>query len=166
MAFTVEYGTGLTNSNAYVSVADADAYFADRGNTTWAALSTAAKQGAIVRATQAVDSNSFRGTKASSTQALAWPRTDAYSDDGFAFLLVPVPVKYATYEGALVEAGTAGALTPTLNRGGRVIEERVEGAITVKYSEGAPSGTTYLSYVKALQPVLRGGAGFATVGRG
>ena len=77
MAFVVEDGTGLTNSNSYISVADADTYFSDRNNTVWAALSTTQKEAYLIQATQYIDavySDRFSNIKLKSTQALEFPR--------------------------------------------------------------------------------------------
>lgn len=52
MAFNVEDGTGMTDSNAFASVEDVSDYLADRGMTAWAALSTANKEFAIIKATE------------------------------------------------------------------------------------------------------------------
>jgi hypothetical protein len=168
MAITlvVETGVGLANANSYASLEDSEAYFADRGDTVWAAADDEDKKAALIRATQAVDdmgNGRFLGTKMLSTQALAWPRDDAYDQDGFQLVDVPVHVFVATCEGAILELGTPGVLTPAYGRGGAVIEERVEGAVTVKYSEGAAAGTVYTSVTRALRPVLRGyGAMYVT----
>ena len=43
MAFVVEDGTGLSNSNSFVAVAFADSYFADRNQTAWAGTDEAKK---------------------------------------------------------------------------------------------------------------------------
>ena len=50
MAFTVEDGTGVAGANSLVDVAFADEYFADRGNTVWAALTEEQKQSALILA--------------------------------------------------------------------------------------------------------------------
>ncbi len=50
MTFVVEDGTGLANANAYIAVAFADSYFADRGIQKWADVTDASlKQQAIVQ---------------------------------------------------------------------------------------------------------------------
>jgi hypothetical protein len=36
-----------------------------------------------------------------------------------------------------------------------VQEERVEGAVTVRYFNGAPVGTVYTAYLDALAPVIQ-----------
>lgn len=159
MAFVVEDGTIVTGATSYAAVADADAYFLDRGNTVWAAAIAADKEAALIRATQAVDNygnGRFVGYQSTATQALLWPRTDAYNMDDYALTGVPNAVKVATYEGAVTELATPGALTPSLSRGGMIKSERVEGAIEVVYQDGAPSSTVYTSFTRALAPVIKG----------
>lgn len=75
MAITVENGTGLSNANSYAAVAFADTFHTDRGNSEWAVATTAAKEAALVRATDYIDSNYvFPGSKLTASQALANPR--------------------------------------------------------------------------------------------
>jgi hypothetical protein len=160
VAFLVEDGTGLAGSTSYVAVATATSYHADRGNTAWAAIaSDALRQVALIRASQAIDhmgQERFPGTRHSTTQGLDWPRDDAYDLEGNELTLVPTPVVNATCEGALLEAATPGILSPSLERGGRIKLERVEGAVTVEYDTSAPSTTNYTTVTRALAPVLNG----------
>ena len=44
MSLIVEDGTGKSNAESYISVADADTYHSNRDNTDWAALTTAEKE--------------------------------------------------------------------------------------------------------------------------
>lgn len=85
MAFVVEDGNGLPNATAYIDTTYADAYFADRNVATWAAGILAAKQAAIIVATDYLDTvwgPKFTGTKAfvsyppvpATDQALEFPR--------------------------------------------------------------------------------------------
>lgn len=77
MTVIVEDGTGLDNANSYVSTADADAYFASRGNTAWAALSQDAKDAAVINASEYADirwGDKLRDRPLESEQALEMPR--------------------------------------------------------------------------------------------
>lgn len=80
MAFLVEDGSGLANSNSYASLAYADAYFADRGVTAWTG-SDSAKQQALIKATDYIETRfslRFKGTMLQQLplyQALSFPRT-------------------------------------------------------------------------------------------
>jgi len=60
MAFVVEDGTGLANATSYLSVADADAYFADRNNpAAWRNAEDAKATGTMVLANQPTDGDTF-----------------------------------------------------------------------------------------------------------
>ncbi|WP_089177143.1 DnaT-like ssDNA-binding protein [Bosea sp. AS-1] len=143
MTLIVEDGTAKTDANAYVSVADADAYFAT--NTAWTALNVAQKEAAIIAATQWVDDAYFglwNGYRYSQGQARAWPRDMSpglslytmrgfaprvtvilYDYDGFPIWAdqVPKAVQRACMEAALLSAtgfdfiknGNTAAITST-----------------------------------------------------
>lgn len=105
ITLTVEDGTGLDTANAYVSAADATAYFANRLNDTWANASTDQQAAALIQATQYIDGRyQFRGCQLTTEQALQWPRSagDWASDTDKALFAWPVQrVKDATCEAAL-----------------------------------------------------------------
>jgi hypothetical protein len=54
MGIVVEDGTGIADANSYASEDDADNYFEDRANDTWA-TSTADKEAALIRASASLD---------------------------------------------------------------------------------------------------------------
>lgn len=89
-----ETGSGLTNSNSYVALVEADAYFADRNRTAWAAAATAAREGALIRATDYIDSNYRFGDPKTATQALMWPQVDPVG--------IPAALKKAVMELAII----------------------------------------------------------------
>ncbi len=100
MTFTVEDGTGLPNANSYVSLAEADAYFAERGERNWVGNDTE-KQQALVRATDYMDmvfGARFIGLKLLVTQALEWPRFGIADMDP---AVLPTKLKYACCQYAL-----------------------------------------------------------------
>lgn len=100
MAFVVEDGTAKADANSYVTIADADSYFADRGNTAWTGAD-AVKQAALVKATDYIEGRfgqRFIGSKKTTTQALAWPRTGAAD---FADTAIPVGLRRACCEYAV-----------------------------------------------------------------
>lgn len=112
----VEDGTGLENSNTYLSEADADAYFLERGDTVWAALDTELKKAALVIATDYIEQRwgqRIRGVKYSQEQALLFPRDGAYDAEGYLFDDVPVNLEKATAEYAWFSKGLGMLLTPT-----------------------------------------------------
>lgn len=139
MALVVEDGTGLANAEAYISVADADAYFAARGNAAWAELSTDQKEQALRLGADymgQVYGPRWCGERATSTQALDWPRTDACN---IASNVVPVAVKRANAELA-VRSATTGAL---LSDAGAQVKQETVGPISVTYADGARQYVKY-----------------------
>lgn len=87
MTLVVEDGTGLDNANSYASVETADTYFADRGVTAWAALDEAAKEQALIKATEYADirwGDELRSRPLESDQELEMPRRslrDRYGEE-------------------------------------------------------------------------------------
>lgn len=113
MAFVVETGAGLVDSNAYASEAFVDGYHSDRGNTKWVG-SASLKQACIIRATDYIEKRfgaRFRGMKWGPTQSLEWPRLGAYDDDDYSLTGVPKQLQQATAEYAL-RALLLGELAP------------------------------------------------------
>lgn len=174
MALVVEDGTGLTNANAYISVAFADTYHRDRGNDAWAAVGSKAKQQAIIKATEFIDSHfEFQGDRvvvgdgdnSVPPQALAWPREGIVHPEGYVVdpAAVPKEVQRATAELALVAAGED--LEPTVS-GGFVssTSERV-GRVSITTNFGGAGGSTGPAVPKVavlLRPLLASGGGFGT----
>ena len=87
----VEDGTGKTDAESYISVADADTYVAAYAsaadNTAWDLLVvTADKDKALRIGTQYIDleyGKKFAGYRTNETQALSWPRTSVVDGDGY-----------------------------------------------------------------------------------
>lgn len=107
MAFTVEDGTGLDAANTYVDVSYADTYHLDRFNSKWSAASQPQKQGALIRASEYLDTRFGRrllGERKNASQGLFFPRTDDTT--------VPTAIKRAVCEYALQDV--LGLLRPTV----------------------------------------------------
>ena len=103
MAFTIEDGTGVTDSNAFCGVTFADDYHADRGSADWKG-SKQEKQRAIVRASDFLGRLSYRGKRVDEEQSMAWPRVDVWSE-GHELLdptVIPIQLKRATAELAMI----------------------------------------------------------------
>lgn len=113
----VEDGTGLSNSNTYASLASADTYHADRGNSVWAEASESDRQVALIRATDYIDLNNFKDTVLEDGQALQFPRNDLLNRNGEQVgATVPVEIERATFEYALSvlnDGGDMAELDPT-----------------------------------------------------
>lgn len=115
MAFVFNAASGSSTANSYVTVAEADDYFAGTlGLSNWTALSAARKQGALVQATNRIDSESFGGQLTDRTQqVLQWPRsyvltrdtrtsaTNTFEVNGYYYrdpVIIPREIKQATFE--------------------------------------------------------------------
>lgn len=120
MAFVAEDGTGVSNANSLTSVEYADAYFADRLNTAWAALTTQAKQANLIQATDYIEkrwAEKFRGEPQYTEeppQALSFPRL-CIGQDG----KVPDGMQKATAEYALRVVTGPLSPDPALDASGR-----------------------------------------------
>lgn len=144
MALVVEDGTGLPDAEAYISVLDADAYHAARGNAAWAALAEPAKEAALRLGADymgAVYGLRWAGARLTDTQALDWPR-DA---DG-----VPAAVVRANAELAL--RASAGAL---LADQGPAVKQETVGPLSVIYMDGARQAVRYTLIDAMLAALLR-----------
>ena len=115
----VEDGTGLSNANSYVSVADADTYLGDRGYTVWTDSTEEDLQISLIRATDYVDQNVFKSVALTEGQARQFPRYDLVDRTGEQVgSTVPVEIVNATCEYALAVIGDGDGLvelnpTPT-----------------------------------------------------
>lgn len=117
MALTVETGAIVAGANSYASRAAAATYHADRGNVAWATLAAAgpaleaAQDALLLRAAELLDrSFAWRGSIASETQAMRWPREGATDRDGreIAADAIPTAIVAAQCELALLLAAGAG----------------------------------------------------------
>lgn len=127
----VEDGTGLNNSNSYVSIAFADDYFSAR-NDDWQGKQDAEKERALVLATDFVD-NMFvwRGRKKTQEQALAFPRVEIMDIDRYEVNGIPVKLKQAVCDAAM-ETFDGGTLFETAEAAGAVTSEHI-GSISFSY---------------------------------
>ena len=164
MSLICEDGSGKSDSESYISVADASTYHTARGNTAWAALATdALREAALRRATdymrQAYRSR-WQGYKVNEDQALDWPRYDV-EVEGYAIDsdIVPTEIKNACAELAL--RASAADLNPDLTQG--VAREKV-GQIEVEYDKASPQFTRYRAIDALLSPYLKAGGGGCSMG--
>jgi len=164
MSLIVENGTGKSNADAYVTLAECDAYHARFGNSGWkiitgAVSNEAKRENAIKKATAFIDArygNRFKGVRKTAEQALLFPRDGISDNDGYVLENVPLAVKRATCEAAL-KIFLGADLMPDLDRGGKIISETV-GPISTTYSSSAPAGTKYETIESLLRCCLNGGA--------
>jgi hypothetical protein len=105
VAFTYvqETGAQVANSNAYVSLADADDYYEiDTGfDATWVLYTDAVKEERIAWASRVLDQKTdWEGSRVATTQSMRWPRCGVVDRDGEAIerTEIPQPVQDATLE--------------------------------------------------------------------
>lgn len=159
MSIVTEDGTGRADAETFISVADASAYHADRGNAAWAALaSDALREQALRRATdymEQVYGLKWKGGRTTDTQALSWPRYDVCAN-GFDVDsdVVPVALQRACAEMALKAA--AGELAPDV---GRLAKREKVDVIEFEYESGALPYVRYRAVDNLLAPYLEGGVG-------
>lgn len=97
----------VKGTNSYVTVGEADAYFADRLNASaWSSLTSPQKEQALVTATTIIDENNWVGTALYEDQVLAFPRAGSYFDTKLGSEIVltesyPLRLVNAVYELAL-----------------------------------------------------------------
>lgn len=137
------------------------------GPSTAAAI--AAAEAAARRATAWLDGTygpRFIGEPASASQALEWPRSDAwYRGEELPDDTIPQKIVEAMCEAAIRELAEPGIMSPDLDRGGRVKSESVDGAIAITYMDGAPAETTFMVIDGKLRGLVRAVAHGLTFGR-
>ena len=154
MAFVVETGAGLSNSNSYASVAAADSYVADRGIAGWTALTQTVKEQSLIKATDYLEQTyreAWKGYRVTSTQALSWPRSEVVVDTfPVAANVVPAAVIKACIEMAL-RASDGEDLIADL--GQQVIREKVD-VIETEYAEYGSVAARYPAVNRMVLPYL------------
>lgn len=92
------------SSNSYVTLTEANAYFAMRLNADdWSDAEESDKEKALVMATYRLEQETYDFWRSTQSQALKWPRVGVINPDGVDVPsnLIPIEVKNATYELAL-----------------------------------------------------------------
>lgn len=151
----VEDGTGLTDSNSYVSVVFADDYFSARGVSEWADLENEAKENALVRATDYID-NIFQwyGQKKTSEQALHFPRKNLFDYEGNEIAGIPNCLRQAVCDAAVLSSkGTE--LFQTSNANGDVVSETI-GELSFTYSKKSNEAVAGATLYDSINTKLRG----------
>lgn len=156
MAIVVEDGTGVANANSFVTLDETEEYHETRGNSSWLSnTDDDAKEAAIIRASDFINTLNFKGVRYTGDQALCFPRSNLYDAEGYllAETAVPAKVKAAQQEAALKELLSPGCLTVDQKRGGRVKRKKID-VLETEYFEGAPSDT--LSEYVVIRRLLKG----------
>jgi hypothetical protein len=142
---------GAADANSFSTLAEFNAYLTTHVNGAAVASKTdAEKEAALVTSTRTLGSMFvWRGTGATATQALEFPRVGLWTRNGFALAsdIIPKEIKDATSELArLLLAGNAESATGS--SGTSNLSQLTAGPVTLKFREGAaeilPSSVTLL----------------------
>jgi len=132
VALIVEDGTGVAGAESYISVADADQYHSDFGNTEWAAKTTEEKEIALRKGTQYLDVKYlWYGCKADEDNSLEHPR----DNNG-----LPDDIKKATAEAGL--KSLSFSLLADVLPGNDVKREKIA-VVEVEYNDNRASGPSF-----------------------
>ena len=173
MAVTIVATAGSASANSYALLTEAETFMEARLNASlWTAATDDSKNRALVEATRELTNLTYKGDRADTTQALAWPRSFVYNPDSpvqdyYDNTIVPQRIKDATCELAFqfIKAGTSdlAALDPTVG----IVSKTVDVLSTTYDVNRRPSGLrrfpSVWRYVKDLLlstgpmvPVIRG----------
>ena len=150
--------TTSLNADSYVSVADADQYFANHNSpVAWTGATTAVKDSALRYATAWLDGEFFWvGYLADLNQARGWPRLSAYDFYGRIRTGIPQEVKDATCELALSNIVDA-ALNKVYVNPNPWISLAKAGSVEVQYRDWAPTAVQYSYIIKILKGLYTSG---------
>lgn len=163
MTIIVEDGSIVAGANSYVSLADARALLVQYGLNLNADDSIAETQ--LLQGAKYVDSfrDCFQGTKVEATQPMQWPRVGVYID-GFLFPSDAIPQEVINAQCFAANAVEQGIDLWQISDGRITTLERVEGAVTVEYSDSsAANGFQSIGRVDDELAPLCGGSGFGTM---
>ena len=111
MPASITATVGSATANSYLTIAAADTIAETMlGTLAWSSATTDQKTRALITATRGLDTLTWIGSRASTTQALDWPRSDVECDGvEYANNIIPEQVQYSTFDLA-----NALLTTPTL----------------------------------------------------
>lgn len=156
MALITEDGTGVAGAESYITVAAADTYFTDRGDTVWTALAVPAKEAALRKGTDYMEGafrSRWKGRRVLSTQALSWPRYSVVVDG----ILQPSNIVPATVARACAELALRASAAPLAPDLGAQVKQETVGPISVTYADGARQSDRFQAVDRMLAAYLRGG---------
>lgn len=152
MALVVEDGTGKSNADSFVSLADFKTYCDNRGYD-YSASSDSVMEQKLRLASDYISSKwKYKGTRYLAGQSLEFPRTGLYDDSSYVVSGVPLRVRNAACE--LAFTALTESLFENLDRGGKVTSESV-GPISVSYAADAPAGKVFSVAEALLSPFIR-----------
>ena len=153
-------------ANSYVTLAEAQAYFAGRfPSTDWDDATEPHMERALLTGTKRLDRADFRGvprypltgTATGTTQALKWPRQGVTNEEGWTYLdtVIPQPIKEAQME--LAYAVLSGDLSLAAS-GLEQFDEAKVGPLEVKIRHQRKSGDLPEVVRRLIRPLTTGSA--------
>jgi len=157
MAIIVEDGSIVAGSNSYITEAELTAYASDRGVTI---AGTPAEL--ILKATDYLETLSYKGNRYTKEQSLQWPRSNVWID-GFSVEVDEIPEDLKTAQLALALEIDAGndPLAPVE----RATKKEKVDVIEVEYMDGTRDSTYAPSYQRYINKLINGNnSGLGVVG--
>lgn len=142
-------------TNSYATRDEANTYATERSWTTWAAASDGVKDAALIEAATYLDlSYEWNGSIASTSQALAWPRSGVTDHEGRTIDSASVPdrVKNAQIELANIAVANGGQLIT--NQTDRNISRVQAGSVSVSFD--GPAVVSEADRFKSIDRLLVG----------
>jgi len=137
MALVVEDGTGLVLANSYAAIEDVNSWMIGReDDATWLDASVDRQEAALLEATTYLDGTfMWKGAIKVATQALAWPRVDAYDNEGR--YIDPNSLPRALVYACCFLAGKAvsSSLQPEREIGVPSVRSKSVGTLSITYSD-------------------------------
>jgi len=132
---SIDATVGGVAANSYALRSEADTYFANHPSfDTWDAILDADQEALMIHATRLLDQLDYVGDRATTTQALEWPRIDNDTYDiVWANNVIPPKLKYAEFEIALWLQASGGVAVAA----GTVSELDIGSSVKVKYATGS-----------------------------
>jgi len=147
--------TGSSSSpascNSYLSISSATSYFQNIGKlTNWASGTTTTQSASLIRATYLMETFSWIGIKALSTQALEWPRRNVTDKNLFyiSSTCIPLQIKWIQAELAYRFLNDDDPL-PDNDTTGNVIREKVD-VVEIQYDSGGAQQVPSQPYIDTL----------------
>ena len=170
----VEDGSCPEGANTYASLVAANAYCLDRGLWTETEDNTA-KESALIRATDWLNSMDWRGTKVDLLRVMAFPRDSVIIGDKVLLdnNTVPPAIVVACIEAAAIYYSGADPMAAKEHGGEIAAYSETVGALSTSttYKDGSPAETLYRSVTGRVKLFLRsiegvsGGVKFSTLAR-
>jgi hypothetical protein len=134
---TVENGTGLVLADTYASIVDVNSWMIGReDDTAWLEASMDRQEAALLEATTYLDGTyMWKGTIKIGTQALAWPRVDAYDNEGRYIDSNSLPRALVHACCFLAGKAISSSLQPERELGASNVRSKSVGTLSITYSD-------------------------------